>query len=339
MGGDLNLKKSWHPNLRKNQETVWKAQQAALAERKVVDKLRRERQEERAVEELQRLQESAGKAPVQKRVDWMYNNPANPSGDAVTEERESYLLGTRRIDHLLTANDAETSALKKGAVGIEAIGDGFAGTARDTARKVAEDPLLLIQKSKMEAQIKAFRDQQKMAQAKERADKGKERRHRHRRRRSRSRSRDDDHDRRHRHRRSRSRSRDDDHDRSRRHRRSRSRDDDYDRRHRHRRSRSRSRDDDYDKKDRHRRRSRSPRRSDAAERLARMQADASSLDKQREERVRLREAEDAAEEAKFKKDKFGSHRFVSKMNRERADMAGSGLGDAMARDRRRGIDA
>ena len=50
MGGDLNLKKSWHPHLRKNQERVWKEEKSALEERKQIEKLRKEREEERALE-------------------------------------------------------------------------------------------------------------------------------------------------------------------------------------------------------------------------------------------------------------------------------------------------
>jgi hypothetical protein len=55
MGGDLNLKKSWHPHLRKNQERVWKEEKSALEERKLIEKLRKEREEERQTEELQRI--------------------------------------------------------------------------------------------------------------------------------------------------------------------------------------------------------------------------------------------------------------------------------------------
>ena len=69
MGGDLNLKKSWHPHLRKNQERVWKEEKAALEERKLIDKLRREREEEAALEELQKLQAESGGKVVQRRVD------------------------------------------------------------------------------------------------------------------------------------------------------------------------------------------------------------------------------------------------------------------------------
>jgi hypothetical protein len=159
MGGDLNLKKSWHPHLLKNQERVWKEERSALEERKQIEKLRKEREEERAIEELQALQAANGGKTVTKRVDWMYSGPSG-DGAGVTEEREGYLLGKRRIDHLLTGND--TQSLQKGAaVGIDAVGNTNANTARDTHKKVLEDPLLMIQKQKMEMQLKAMKDAQK----------------------------------------------------------------------------------------------------------------------------------------------------------------------------------
>jgi hypothetical protein len=262
MGGDLNLKKSWHPHLRKNQEKVWKEENAALEERKLIEKLRKEREEERQIEELQKLQEVNGGKVVTRRVDWMY---AGPSGDgaAVTEEREGYLLGKRRIDNLLKA---DTSSLQKGAaIGIEAVGDTNAGTARDTHKKVLADPLLMIQKQKMEMQMKAVKDAQKQAKYEEKRAKEKERERKHRdKERHRDRSRDREH--KHRSRRERSRSRsgdyDDRHRREHRHHRH-DRDEKDDKSSHRRRSRTRSR-SPYRKstRDTDRRRSRSPRRRD-----------------------------------------------------------------------------
>lgn len=267
MGGDLNLKKSWHPHLRKNQERVWKEEKSALEERKQIEKLRKEREEERQIEELQKLQEASGGKVVTKRVDWMY---AGPSGDgaAVTEEREGYLLGKRRIDHLLK-NDT-TTLQKGGAVGIDAVGATNINTARDTHKKVLEDPLLVIQKQKMEMQLKAMKDAQKQAKYEEKRTKEKERDRKHRdKERHRDRSRDREH--KHRSRRDRSRSRSDEYDdrdrRERKHRRH-DRDEREDRGSHHRRSRSRSRSrSPYRKshRDSERRRSRSPRRREERE--------------------------------------------------------------------------
>jgi hypothetical protein len=177
-----------------------------LEERKQIEKLRKEREEERQIEELQKLQEANGGKTVTKRVDWMY---AGPSGDgaAVTEEREGYLLGKRRIDNLLKA---DTSNLHKGAaVGVDAVGDTSALTARDTSKKVLQDPLLIIQKQKMEMQLKSMKDAQKQAKYDEKRSKEKERDRKHKDT-QRNRSRDREH--KHRSRRDRSRSRSDDYD-------------------------------------------------------------------------------------------------------------------------------
>jgi hypothetical protein len=259
MGGDLNLKKSWHPHLRKNQEKVWKEEKSALEERKLIEKLRKEREEERQIEELQKLQEAAGGKVATKRVDWMYSGPGG-DGSGVTEEREGYLLGKRRIDQLLTSND--TQALQKGAaVGIDAVGATNANSARDTQKKVLEDPLLMIQKQRMELQLKAMKDAQKQAKYEEKRTKEKERDGKHR-------SRDGDRER-HRSRRHRSRSRSHDRgDRDRSERKHRHHDrDDRDGRDKHRR-RSKSRSRSPFRKSRHddnRRRSRSPRRREDRE--------------------------------------------------------------------------
>jgi hypothetical protein len=369
MGGDLNLKKSWHPHLRKNQEKVWKEEKSALEERKLIEKLRKEREEERQIEELQKLQEAAGGKVATKRVDWMYSGPSG-DGSGVTEEREGYLLGKRRIDQLLTSND--TQALQKGAaVGIDAVGATNANSARDTQKKVLEDPLLMIQKQRMELQLKAMKDAQKQAKYEEKRTKEKERDGKHR-------SRDGDRER-HRSRRHRSRSRSHDRDRSERKHRRHDRDDRDDRDKHRRRSKSRSRSpfrksrhddnrrrsrsprrrEDREERDDYRRRDRSPPRrtydnnrrgfnedrprrprsppavqeaakESAAERLAKMQADASSLETERSQRVREQEIKDAEEEAKHKQDKDGSQRFVSSVRNQATNMD---IGTAISRSR------
>jgi hypothetical protein len=340
MGGDLNLKKSWHPHLRKNQERVWKEEKSALEERKLIEKLRKEREEEAQIEELQRLQAENGGKVVQRRVDWMY---AGPSGDAgVTEEREGYLLGKRRIDNLLKDND--TQSLQKGAaVGIDAAAaDPNANNARDTQKKVLQDPLLMIQKQKMEMQLKAMKDA-KYAEKREK-EKERERKHKHRDR-ERSREREHKHSRRHRSRSPRRREdRDDRRDRDSHRRRSRSRSRSPYRKHGSRRDRSQSprrREDRGDLRDRHtyRRRDRTPPRKQpddaeahqsAADRLAAMQAEATSLEEQRAERVRQQEIKDREEEEKQKIQKDGGRRFISSMRGQASNMD---LGDAIARGR------
>lgn len=148
MGGDLNLKKSWHPVLMSNQKRVWEEEQKALEERKKIDLIMKERAEERQIQELQELQEAAGGKKRQSKVDWMYNGP---SSDQVgtTEEMEGYLLGKRRIDGLLKGT--ENQKLEKAATEESFIAVQNANTLRDTAAKVREDPMLAIKKQQQAA--------------------------------------------------------------------------------------------------------------------------------------------------------------------------------------------
>ncbi|OJJ71877.1 hypothetical protein ASPBRDRAFT_55141 [Aspergillus brasiliensis CBS 101740] len=161
MGGDLNLKKSWHPSLLRNQERVWAEEKRALEERKRIDQLRRERDEERQIQELQRLQEGSGKPKQLQRVDWMYQEPGagGAGGGMYAEEMEGYLLGKRRIDGILLKKDGgETEGLKKGAEFNATLGGGASQTQnvaatnpRDTMAKVLADPLLEIRKREQAA--------------------------------------------------------------------------------------------------------------------------------------------------------------------------------------------
>jgi Pre-mRNA splicing factor/N-terminal domain of CBF1 interacting co-repressor CIR len=148
MGGDLNLKKSWHPVLMSNQKRVWEEEQKALEERKKIDQIMKERAEERQIQELQDLQEAAGGKKRQSRVDWMYNGPS--SGQAgTTEEMEGYLLGKRRIDGLLKGTDNQK--LEKAAPEEAFMAVQNANTLRDTAAKIREDPMLAIKKQEQAA--------------------------------------------------------------------------------------------------------------------------------------------------------------------------------------------
>ncbi|KAM3422314.1 hypothetical protein BST61_g2673 [Cercospora zeina] len=150
MGGDLNLKKSWHPALMTNQRRVYNEELKALEERKKTEQVLKERAEERAIQELERLQEAAGGRKRVDRVDWMYNGPgAGGSGvGGVTEEMEGYLLGKRRLDGLVKSGN---DAIKKDAPEVGAIAEGNGSSARDIASKVASDPMLAIKKQEQAA--------------------------------------------------------------------------------------------------------------------------------------------------------------------------------------------
>ncbi|KAA1133372.1 RNA-splicing factor [Puccinia graminis f. sp. tritici] len=179
-GGDLNMKKSWHPLLMKNQERVWKEERKALEERKKTAQLQKELAEERQLQELQRIQAEQGGGRREERVDWLYATPAIGNG-INAEEQEAYLLGKKTVDKLFKEKDEAAAKVSKALSQLcsnhiqsmlteflvtkkispqlqaraasqsdaDKAGGGFislqnANTARDTASKIREDPLLAI---------------------------------------------------------------------------------------------------------------------------------------------------------------------------------------------------
>lgn len=191
------MKKSWHPGLMKNRETVWLEEKKALEEKKKLDQLRKEIEEERQLLELQRMQDEAGGRKREERLDWMYAAPASGT-TGTTEEMEDYLLGKKRIDKLLQGdeNDKVSSRNKDGFIAIQ-----NANSVRDTQAKVRDDPLLAIKKQEQaqyEAlmsnplKLKEMRDAQKSKSMSSNRDRHRRHenshRHRHSSRRSRSKS-------------------------------------------------------------------------------------------------------------------------------------------------------
>lgn len=96
----------------KNQERVWKAEQADAAEKNKLAELQREISDERDREELKRVGQMSGvlSAPdSNKKLEWMYKS----SGDLLN--REEYLLG-RAIDKNFERVEAEE---KEALVGVQ----------------------------------------------------------------------------------------------------------------------------------------------------------------------------------------------------------------------------
>lgn len=306
MGGDLNLKKSWHPSLMTNQKRVWEEEQRALDERKKIEQIRKEREQERQLQELQELQEAAGGMKRLQRVDWMYSGPA--AGQTNTnEENEAYLLGKRRVDNLIQGNEKE--ALQKSADQQSFMAVQNANTPRDVAAKIRDDPLLAVKKQEQAAYEAMMSDPVKRrmllraaGQEEEQEREHKRRKHHHRGDHRSSRHRDDRdrHSRSHRHDEDRRPRYRDGHSRSL----SRSRSRSLERRSYRSESPRRHRQTQPGDRSRRRSRSRSPyrrraagaetrtvkqdrqdARSDTAARLAAMQADASELDTQRRQRL------------------------------------------------------
>ncbi|XP_060704591.1 pre-mRNA-splicing factor CWC25 homolog [Hemiscyllium ocellatum] len=163
-GGDLNLKKSWHPQTLKNVERVWKAEQKHEAEKKKIEELQRELREERAREEMQRYAEDSGALKKKSdRLDWMYQGP----GSMVN--KEEYLLG-RPIDKYATdkmvdeeSGPSSETGLLPGSI-FSATG---ANSALDMASKIREDPLFMIRKREEEKKREVLTNPMKMKMIRE----------------------------------------------------------------------------------------------------------------------------------------------------------------------------
>ncbi|KAI1337134.1 Pre-mRNA splicing factor-domain-containing protein [Xylariaceae sp. FL0016] len=336
-GGDLQLKKSYHPALLKNQAKVYDAEQAALAERKKTEARIQEIKEERAQKEIQDKLEAAGGRKRVDRVDWMYAGPSDNS-HGTSEELEGFLLGKRRIDTILTRG-SDSDNLKKQAGQESFMALQSANTARDTASKIREDPLLAIKRREQEAYEVMMNDPIKRRQLLASMGKteeaipsrGKDEKRRHR---QRHRS----HSREHRHRRQRrSDSRDRDYSRERRHRhrrhasedRSRSRERHEGRREQHpqrsERRRSSSRDRPYEKSRSYRGRSRSPRRISTKDDRYSRRRDYS------DEPPRGRQRSDSVEEDEYKRP---SHKNGNRNGHHNGNSSSSALDGATAAEER-----
>ncbi|KAG6460882.1 pre-mRNA-splicing factor CWC25 homolog [Manduca sexta] len=141
-GGDLNSKKSWHPNTMKNQERVWKAEQAAAEEKKRIVELQRERAEERDRTELNNMIKQNAAANMDDRLHWMYDKPDKK------EQQEEYLLGKaidKKSDYSDKLEAEAIPAVARRVVGSSMLSAVGAGDSQvDLVRKIREDPLLLI---------------------------------------------------------------------------------------------------------------------------------------------------------------------------------------------------
>lgn len=163
-GGDLNLKKSWHPQTLRNVEKVWKAEQKHEAERKKIEELQRELRDERAREEMQRYAEDVGAVKKkEEKLDWMYHGP----GGMVN--REEYLLG-RPVDKYVLdkiddkeAGPSSETGLLPGSI-FAPVG---ANSALDMASKIREDPLFMIRKREEEKKKEVLKNPVKMKKIRE----------------------------------------------------------------------------------------------------------------------------------------------------------------------------
>ncbi|XP_068120078.1 pre-mRNA-splicing factor CWC25 homolog [Hyperolius riggenbachi] len=163
-GGDLNLKKSWHPQTLRNVEKVWKAEQRHEAEQKKIEELQKELREERAREEMQRYAEDTGAVKKKdEKLDWMYQGPAG------MVNREEYLLG-RPVDKFILdkMQDPEPGPSTETGLLPGSIFNANGGpSALDIANKIREDPLFMIRKREDEKKKEVLNNPVKMKKIRE----------------------------------------------------------------------------------------------------------------------------------------------------------------------------
>jgi len=136
-------------------------EQEAEAERKKLEELRKEREQERQMQELQRIHEAAGGKRRPERVEWMYATPASSNGPSEAE-LEDYLLGKKRVDKLLQGNEAQK--LTRDAVPTSQEDPDEARASRDMAVKIREDPLFVIKKQEQAMREMLMRDPSRLRQ-------------------------------------------------------------------------------------------------------------------------------------------------------------------------------
>ncbi|XP_030822257.1 pre-mRNA-splicing factor CWC25 homolog isoform X2 [Camarhynchus parvulus] len=160
-GGDLNLKKSWHPQTLRNVEKVWKAEQKHEAERRKIEELQRELQEERAREEMQRYAEDMGTMRKrEEKLEWMYQGP----GGMVN--RDEYLLGRPVDKFILDKVGDKDSAGDTGLLPGSIFARAGASSVLDMATKIREDPLFMIRKREEEKKREVLNNPVKMKKIK-----------------------------------------------------------------------------------------------------------------------------------------------------------------------------
>jgi hypothetical protein len=102
----------------------------------------KEREEERQIEELRKLQmEATGKTNlIDSKVAWMYQDQ---TGGIEKEASEAYLLGKRRVDQIILKQDSQKEDSKKTEDPLAS-----ALSIKDISSKAALDPLLAIEKQR-----------------------------------------------------------------------------------------------------------------------------------------------------------------------------------------------
>ncbi|KAH9531179.1 hypothetical protein CY35_19G023400 [Sphagnum magellanicum] len=149
-------KKGWHTGSLRNIETVWKAEQKHEAEQKKLEELKKQINDEREASEFRLLQEQAGLAPRQERLEFLYDAGLQVGKTSSTDE---YLLG-KPVEVAAEENQISKVASAPGSLFVEEK----PVSANDTWRKLHSDPLLLIRQQEQAALARIKNNPVKMEQ-------------------------------------------------------------------------------------------------------------------------------------------------------------------------------
>jgi len=157
-GGDLNMKKHFHPLTMENLERVWKAEEKKRLEEEKVAQLQSELQEERRREELQRQAVQSGLVKKKtEKLDWMYSHQ--------TVNTDEYLLG-RKIDKHVEVMKEDKPTLATGEA-VKKPEKMQVPNTKELMLKISEDPLFLIKKQEEENRKQLAQNPIKMKKLKE----------------------------------------------------------------------------------------------------------------------------------------------------------------------------
>lgn len=176
-GGDLNLKKSWHPHTMKNQERVWKAEQKDSEEKRRIAELQREINAERDKEEMQKFAEDAGvlKKKDDVKLEWMYKGPSK------SINHEDYLLGKAIDKNFERYNNEQRGGPSQDEESLpdavrQAKSSMFSEQV-DIQRKMHEDPLMAIRQRAVEKAKELYNNPVRLKQIRKMVSKSEEKSH------------------------------------------------------------------------------------------------------------------------------------------------------------------
>ncbi|KAL4308335.1 hypothetical protein GQ457_01G035310 [Hibiscus cannabinus] len=144
-------KKGWHTGSLRNIENVWKAEQKHEAEQKKLEELRKQIHEERERSEFRLLQEQAGLAPKQERLDFLYDSGLAVGKGASSSAASGSGTGFKALEEALPSSKATDSSANQSSSAPGALFEDKPHSANDAWRKLHSDPLLMIRQREQEA--------------------------------------------------------------------------------------------------------------------------------------------------------------------------------------------